>query len=89
MDNFVRFTGLQPALARNVLAPLKLATAVLLASGLAVDSLSIAGATLALAISAWYVARLLAPQRRAADGLVGFTLFGLIAAGLLVVRLLM
>jgi hypothetical protein len=52
-----------------------------------VRELSLAGAAAALAISCVYVARLLRPGRRDPAGLIGFTLFGLLAAALLVVRI--
>jgi hypothetical protein len=87
IPNFVRFTGLDPKVGKTVFAPVKLATAVLLAAGLVSRGLSVAGATLALVISAVYVARLLDPRRRELDGLLGFTLFGLLAVALLAVRL--
>lgn len=86
IGNFVRFTGFAPRTAKTWFAPIKLATAVLLIAGLAIRVLSIAGAALALAVSATYLIRLLAPGRRDAAGLLGFTLFGVLAAALLVVR---
>jgi hypothetical protein len=88
ISNFVRFTGYQPRVATTVFAPAKLATAGLLVLGLAVPSSSVAGASAALLISLVYIARLLAPDRRDPAGLVGFLLFGLLAAALLIVRLL-
>jgi hypothetical protein len=87
MDNFVRFTGFDPWVARTLFAPAKLASAVLLLVGLFVWDLSVAGAILALVISAVYVVRLLGRGRRDRAGLVGFLLFGLLAAALLAVRL--
>jgi hypothetical protein len=69
-------------------APAKLATAVALANGLRVPDLSIAGSIAALGISAFYVVRLLQPARRDAAGLLGFVVFGLLAAGVLAARLL-
>jgi hypothetical protein len=88
ISNFVRFTGYEPRIANRVFAPIKLATAGLLALGLAVPSSSVTGASAALAISLVYIARLLAPVRRDPAGLLGFLLFGLLAAALLTVRLL-
>src|SRR5262249_50283131 len=87
IGNFVRFTGFDPRVGRRLFAPVKLATAALLAAGLAVRNLSVAGAVLALAISAVYVTRLLGPDRRDPAGLLGFLLFGLLAGGVLALRL--
>jgi hypothetical protein len=87
IGNFVRFTGFDPWIGRTLFAPAKLVTAALLVAGVAVRDLSIAGAGLALALSAVYVVRLLGPTRRDPAGLVGFTLFGALAAALLAVRL--
>jgi hypothetical protein len=72
---------------RRLFAPVKLATAVLLAAGVAVRNLSVAGAASALAISAVYVVRLLGPDRRDRAGLVAFILVGLLAGGVLALRL--
>jgi hypothetical protein len=88
IDTFVRFTGFAPSVARALFAPAKLACAVLLLVGLVVWDASVAGAILALVISAVYLVRLLGRGRRDPAGLVGFGLFGLLAAALLVVRLL-
>ncbi|MGH3025320.1 MAG: hypothetical protein ACRDLR_02620 [Gaiellaceae bacterium] len=87
IGNFVRFTGFDPAIARVLFAPAKLVTAALLAGGMAVRDLSLAGGTAALAISCVYIARLLERPRRDPAGLFGFSLFGLLAAALLVVRI--
>jgi hypothetical protein len=87
IGNFVRFTGFDPWIGKTFFAPVKLATAVLLAAGLAVRDLSIAGAASALALSALYIVRLLGRTRRDPAGLLGFTLFGALAAALLAVRL--
>jgi hypothetical protein len=87
LENFVRFTGFQPRVATRLLAPVKLAVAALLIAGLAVPALSIAGAAGTVLLSIAYLARLLAPTRRDAAGLVGFTIFGLLGVALLVVRL--
>jgi hypothetical protein len=87
IDNFVRFTGFDPRIARTIFAPVKLVTAVLLAVGLAIRGLGIAGAACALLISMVYIGRLLGRGRRDPAGLFGFALFGLLAAALLVVRI--
>jgi hypothetical protein len=87
MDNFVRFTGWSPRVATTLFAPVKLATAVVLAVGLFLRGPSIAGAALSLAISLVYLVRLAHPRRRDGAGLAGFTLFGALAAALLVVDL--
>jgi hypothetical protein len=88
MPNFVRFTGYTPRTATTLFAPIKLLTAALLAVGLFSRGVGIAGASLALAISAVYLVRLSAPGRRDPAGLAGFALFGTLAAALLVVRLI-
>lgn len=87
MPNFTRFTGFGPEVATRLFAPVKLASAVALAVGLAVPAVGLAGAALATAICAIYLVRLLAPERRHVDGLVGFGVFGSWALALLVLRL--
>jgi hypothetical protein len=87
IGNFVRFTGFNPSIGRTAFAPVKLATAVLLAAGLAVRDLSIAGAASALAVSTVYIVRLLGRTRRDPAGLLGFTFFGALAGALLAIRL--
>lgn len=86
MENYRRFTGLPAAFATRVLAPVKLVTALVLAAGLAVRPLGIAGAALALAISCFYLVRLAQPGRRDPAGLMGFAVFGALAATLLVLH---
>jgi hypothetical protein len=88
IPNFIRFTGLNPRVGTTVFAPVKLATAVLLSIGLAMRSASIAGSVAALAISVVYILLLLGRDRRDPAGLLGFTLFGLLAGALLAARLL-
>ncbi len=87
IENWIRFTGLSPGSARVVAAPLKLVTAVLLAAGIWLRDLGAAGAGLAVAIALFYLVRLAHPRRRARDGIAAFTIFGMLAAGLLVVQL--
>jgi hypothetical protein len=77
-----------PLILEFVFAPIKLITAALLVVGVFIRGIGIAGASIALAISALYLARLSARGRRDPAGLVGFGLFGLLAAALLAVRLL-
>ena len=86
MPNFVRFTGLGPGVATRILAPVKLATALALAVGLAVPAIGLAGAVLATAICAFYLARLRARGRRHLDGIAGFAVFGSWAVALLILR---
>jgi apolipoprotein N-acyltransferase len=88
LDSFVRFTGFRPSVATRLFAPVKLAVAGALIAGLAVPALSVAGAVGTVLISLVYLVRLLAPSRRDPAGIVGFTLFGLIGAMLLTVRLI-
>ncbi len=83
MPLFVTFTGFSPAIARRGFAPVKLAAALLLAAGLAVRPLTLAGAALTIVICAAYLTRLAAPGRRAGDGIAAFTLFGALAVALL------
>lgn len=87
MPNFTRFTGLDPRLARGVVAPVKLVTAALLAVGLFSRAVSIIGAGLAVGICAFYLLRLSSPARRDGLGLVAFTLFGALAVALLALQL--
>jgi hypothetical protein len=87
IGNFVRFTGFQPRLGKTLFAPVKLASAALLAAGVAVRDLSIVGAAAALAVSTVYIIRLLNRGRRDPAGLLGFILFAVLAAALLTVRL--
>ena len=72
MQNFTRFTGLSPAVARTVFAPVKLVGAVLLAIGLGIAAAGLAGAVIIAAVCAAYVLLLAAPGRRDAAGLVFF-----------------
>jgi len=73
MANFITYTGLAPGIARRVFAPAKLAGAILLAAGLAVPALGVAGALILAAVCAVYLLRLAAPGRRDAAGLAAFT----------------
>ena len=86
MDNYRKFTGLPTWFATRWLAPLKLATALAVLIGLWLRPVGIAGAAAALAISVFYLVRLAAPGRRDPGGIAAFTIFGLLAAGLLAVR---
>jgi hypothetical protein len=87
IGNYTRFTGLPPWSATRVLAPVKLAAAVLLAVGLAVRALSIVGAALTVAVSGFYLARLAEPGRRDPAGLAGLAVFGVLACALLALRI--
>jgi hypothetical protein len=84
---FTTFTGFGPAIARRVFAPVKLASAVLLAAGLALRPVGIAGAAVVCVVCAVYLIRLSASERRDAAGLAGFALFGACAVALLVIQL--
>lgn len=88
IGNWRRFTGLDARIARRLAAPAKLTTAALLVAGLASRPLGVVGAAAALAIAVFYLARLAHPNRRAADGIAAFTLFGALAGALLAVQLL-
>jgi hypothetical protein len=88
MDNYRRFTGLSDTFATRWLAPAKLAVAVLVLIGLWWRPIGIVGAAAALAICGFYLVRLAAAGRRHKDGVAAFVLFGLLAAGLLVVRVI-
>jgi hypothetical protein len=85
---FTRFTGLGPTTAARVVAPLKLASALAVAAGLAIPALSIAGSAAILAISCFYLLRLSHPTRRDAAGIAGFALFASWALALLLLRTL-
>ena len=87
MGNYIHFTGLPPWSATRVLAPVKLAAAILLIVGLSVRALSITGAALALAVSCFYLARLAQPGRRDPAGMTGFAVFGALACALLALRI--
>jgi hypothetical protein len=87
MPAFVTFTGLRPVIARRVFAPVKLVSALLVAAGLALRPVGIAGAAVVCAVCAVYLIRLASPRRRDPAGLAGFTLFGACAVALLVVQL--
>lgn len=88
IGNFVRFTGFDPRVGRTVFAPVKLLTAGLLTAGLAVSRLGLAGAASAVAISVLYLIRLAGPSRRDPAGILGFAVFGLLAAALLLMRII-
>jgi hypothetical protein len=87
MPAFITFTGFSPATARRVFAPVKLASAVLVALGVALHPAGIAGAAVATAVCAAYLIRLAAPSRRSPAGLAGFLLFGGCAAALLAIQI--
>ncbi|HEY2053837.1 MAG TPA: hypothetical protein VGH14_07890 [Solirubrobacterales bacterium] len=87
IENFVRFTGFDARWGRMIAAPVKLATAVALIVGLFVPVVGIVGALSALAISIFYVVRLLSPRRRDAAGLFGFALFAVLAAAVAALRI--
>jgi hypothetical protein len=84
---FTTFTGFRPAIGQRVFAPVKLASAVLVAVGLALRPVGIAGAAAVCAVCAVYLIRLSAPRRRDPAGLAGFALFGACAVALLVIQL--
>lgn len=86
--NWIRFTGLSAPSARMVAAPVKLLAALLLIAGLIWRPLDLVAAAAVLAIALFYLFRLGHPARRAADGIVAFTVFGALAAALLAVQLL-
>jgi hypothetical protein len=73
MANFAADTGLPAWIATRVFAPVKLAGAVLLAIGLGVPSLSVAGASVLAGGCCAYLVRLSAPGRRDTAGLVAFS----------------
>lgn len=84
---FTAFTGFTPATARRIFAPVKLASAVLVALGLALRAAGIVGAAAVTAVCVVYLIRLAAPQRRSPAGLAGFLLFGACAAVLLAIQI--
>lgn len=87
MPAFTAFTGYAPVTARRVFAPVKLASAVLVAVGLALRPAGIAGAAVVVAVCAVYLIRLAARGRRDPAGLAGFAIFGACAVALLVTQL--
>ena|SRR6266851_1012193 len=88
MPLFTRFTGFPPEVATRVFAPVKLASAALIATGLAVPAAGIAGAAIVSGICAVYLVRLAAPGRRDVSGIAGFALFGSWAVALIVLLIL-
>jgi uncharacterized membrane protein YphA (DoxX/SURF4 family) len=88
MPLFTRFTGFPPEVATRVFAPVKLASAVLIATGLAVPAAGIAGAAIVTGICAVYLVRLAAPGRRDVSGIAGFALFGSWAVALILLLIL-
>jgi hypothetical protein len=87
MAVYRRWTGLPPAFARLVLAPVKALTAVALLLGLVWRPLSVIGAAASLGISAFYLVRLAGPTRRDGTGVAAFGAFGALSLLLLVVQL--
>lgn len=87
MPNFTRYTGMPPALARNVLAPVKLLGALLLALGLAFAGAGVGGAGVIALVSCFYLWRLAGRGRRHADGLAAFGLTLVLAIALLALQL--
>ena len=87
MANFGRFTGFSPGVATRLFAPMKLASAVLLAAGLEVDVLGVVGAMSVVLISVSYLARLAGPGRRHLDGIAAFGLTLILAVAVLVIQL--
>jgi hypothetical protein len=88
MPLFIRFTGWPATVATRVFAPVKLASAALVAIGLAVPAAGIAGAAIVTGVCAVYLVRLAAPGRRDGSGIAGFALFGSWAVALLVLLIL-
>jgi hypothetical protein len=88
MPLFIRFTGYPPSVARRVFAPVKLASAALVAAGLAVPAAGLAGALIVIGVCAVYLGRLGAPGRRDTSGIAGFALFGSWAVALAVLLIL-
>lgn len=84
MSLFTRFTGYAPPVATQVSGPVKLASAILVAIGLAVPAVGIAGIAIITGICAVCLGRLAAPGRRDRSGIIGFVLFGSWAVALVV-----
>lgn len=88
MPLFARFTGYPPWVATRVFAPVKLASAALVAVGLAVPAAGVAGGVIITGVCAVYLIRLGTPGRHDASGIAGFALFGSWAAALAVLLIL-
>lgn len=84
---FVAFTGFRAATARRVFAPIKLASAVLVAVGVVSRAAGIIGAAVVSTVCIVYVIRLSMPGRRSPAGLAGFLIFGGCAVALLMLQL--
>jgi hypothetical protein len=87
LDNYRRYTGLPDRFATQVLAPVKLATAVAVIVGAFVRPVGVVGAAAAVLISVFYLVRLAGRGRRDPTGLLAFLIFGVLGAGLLIVQL--
>jgi hypothetical protein len=68
-----------------VLAPVKLATAVILLVGLAWRPLTVVGAAVSTAICLFYLVRLARPSGRDRTGLMAFSIFGALSVALLAI----
>jgi uncharacterized membrane protein YphA (DoxX/SURF4 family) len=84
---FTEFTGISDRRAVLLVAGLDALGAVLVAIGLFVRGVSIAGAALLTAVCGWYLVMMIVRRHRGM-GLAGFLLFGAWAVGLLAAQLL-
>lgn len=81
MPNFTAFTGLSPAMARTIFAPLKLVGALLLIAGFWQAKIAAAGAGILGFICLVYLVRLSGRDRRDPSGIGAFA-FGLACAAI-------
>jgi uncharacterized membrane protein YphA (DoxX/SURF4 family) len=84
MPNFTKFTGLRPAVARWIFAPVKLVGAILVAIGLFSSPFALVGGTILGAVCALYLILLALPGRRDLGGIAAFAI-GLVCATVVVV----
>jgi hypothetical protein len=88
MPFFLALTGHSERVARRVFAPVKLLGAALVAAGLAVRPLGVAGAAVLTAVCLYYLVRIAMPGRRQGSGVFAFVLFGGWAVALLVLQIM-
>jgi hypothetical protein len=88
MHFFTEFTGFSPTTGRNLFAPAMLVGAALMAVGLAIRPMGVAGATIITSICAVFLIRLAAPGRRATLGIFAYLLFGGLATALLALQVM-
>ena len=85
---FTEFTGFSPTTGRNLFAPAMLVGAALMAVGLAIRPMGVAGAAIITSICVVFLIRLTAPGRCATLGIFAYLLFGGLATALLALQVM-